>query len=260
MNRSHLLFGCEGEQLAGTLDAAAGSVGLLMVSGGNELRSGAFSGQAQIAAKIAASGFPVFRFDRRGVGDSSGTNGGFRSSGPDLAAALAQFRIAQPKVRRIVGFGICDAASALVLHGDLGLDALILANPWTIEDADALPPPTAIRSRYAQKLRNPAEIWRLLTGKVSLKGLFHGVLAAMAPPRPVSSLAAEVAKGIAACDAPVHLLLAGRDRTAQIFESEWPASDPRIARCPNASHAFAEEESKIWLFNQIIEALIAQTD
>ena len=259
MSRSHLLFGCEGEQLAGTIDAAAGHVGLLMVSGGNELRSGAFSGQAQIAAKIAAAGFPVFRFDRRGVGDSSGVNAGYRSSGADIFAALTRFRIAQPQIRRIVGFGICDAASALVLNGSRDLDALILANPWIIEDADVLPPPSAIRSRYAQKLRNPAEIWRLLTGKISVKGLLRGALAAVAPPRPAGSLAAEVAKGIAEFNGPVRILLAGRDRTAQIFEAEWPVPDPRIARCPNASHAFAEEVSRIWLFNQIIESMTAQT-
>ena len=52
--------------------------GLLLVTGGNEVRSGAFSGQAQLAARIARKGFPVFRFDRRGVGDSDGENKGFR--------------------------------------------------------------------------------------------------------------------------------------------------------------------------------------
>ena len=34
-------------------------------------------------------GYPCFRFDRRGVGDSEGEDPGFRGSGPDLAAAGA---------------------------------------------------------------------------------------------------------------------------------------------------------------------------
>ncbi len=56
----------------GTLDDAPGTTGLLIVSGGNEVRAGAFAGQARLAAEIAAAGHPVFRFDRRGVGDSTG--------------------------------------------------------------------------------------------------------------------------------------------------------------------------------------------
>ena len=41
MTRRHVLFPCEGSLLAGTIDEAPGSTGLLIVSGGNELRSGA---------------------------------------------------------------------------------------------------------------------------------------------------------------------------------------------------------------------------
>ena len=72
MTRRHVTFACEGSELVGTLDMAAGRTGLVIVTGGNELRSGPWSSQAQIAERVAASGFPVFRFDRRGVGDSAG--------------------------------------------------------------------------------------------------------------------------------------------------------------------------------------------
>src|SRR3546814_5025865 len=82
--------------------------GLLIVSGGNELRSGAHRGMAKLAARLARDGFPVFRFDRRGVGDSEGENGGFLSSGPDIAEAVAAFLRASPGLRRIVALGNCD--------------------------------------------------------------------------------------------------------------------------------------------------------
>ncbi|OZA91133.1 MAG: esterase, partial [Erythrobacter sp. 34-65-8] len=88
MSRLALTFECQGQALAGTLDTAPGKTGLLIVSGGNEIRAGAFSGQARLAAQIAGAGFPVFRFDRRGVGDSEGENKGFRHSAKDIAAAL----------------------------------------------------------------------------------------------------------------------------------------------------------------------------
>jgi len=122
MTRRHVTFTCEGAMLVGTIDEpVAGSLdeaidtGLLLVSGGNEIRSGAWGGQAQLASRLAAEGFPVFRFDRRGIGDSEGPNGGFLSSAPDIQAAIAAFRMVCPSLRRIVGFGNCDAASALML-------------------------------------------------------------------------------------------------------------------------------------------------
>src|SRR6188768_4031138 len=101
MSREHLTFACAGDTLVGTLDDAVGASGLLLVSGGNEIRAGAFSGQAELAARIAAAGFPVFRFDRRGVGDSTGENRGFRDSGEDIAAALTSFRHECPGLARV---------------------------------------------------------------------------------------------------------------------------------------------------------------
>jgi exosortase A-associated hydrolase 1 len=255
MSRRHLSIPCEGDDLAATLDSAEGIAGLLMVSGGNELRAGAFSGQSRLAARLAAAGFPVLRFDRRGVGDSSGLNRGFHGSAADIAAALAAFRREMPQVQRIVGFGICDAASALVLAQGAGCEGLVLANPWTIEGANSLPPPAAIRSRYREKLRDPKELLRLLSGKVSLRGLARGVAAALRPAPTPTTLAGEIASGIAAFNGPVRILLAGRDRTAQIFEAGWDSTDPRIVRCPEASHAFAERESADWLFEQLVAAL-----
>ena len=79
-------------------------------------------------------GYPCFRYDRRGVGDSDGEDPGFRGSGPDLAAAAAAFRRERRRSTRVIGFGLCDGATALALFGDeAGLDGLILVNPWLVE-------------------------------------------------------------------------------------------------------------------------------
>ena len=255
MSRRHVTFACGGETLVGTLDEAAGSTGLLLVSGGNEIRSGAFAGQGQIAARVAAAGYPVFRFDRRGIGDSTGANAGFLGSGPDLVAALAAFRAEQPGLARVVGFGNCDAASALMLNSGAGCDALVLANPWTIEQDDGALPPAAIRARYAEKLRNPKELLRLATGKVSLGKLAGGIGRALRSPAPPTSLAQEMHAGLDGFDGPVRLLIAERDRTAQAFLAAWDASDDRLARCPGASHAFVEPDAREWLWRHIVAAL-----
>ncbi|WP_010216788.1 hydrolase 1, exosortase A system-associated [Sphingomonas sp. PAMC 26621] len=173
--RRLMTFPCAGETLVATLDEAEGKTGLLIVSGGNEIRIGAHRGMALLAQRLAARGHPVFRFDRRGIGDSTGENGGFLSSAPDIAAAATAFR-AETGIERLAAFGNCDAATALALFGNAaGIDRLILANPWVIEQFDDLPPAAAIRARYAEKLRDPREWLRLARGGVSLRKLFRGL-------------------------------------------------------------------------------------
>ncbi|MFZ1743835.1 MAG: hydrolase 1, exosortase A system-associated [Pontixanthobacter sp.] len=256
MSRLHLTFECQGCTLAGTLDTAAGKSGLLIVSGGNEIRSGAFSGQAQIAAHIAEAGFPVFRFDRRGIGDSDGENRGFRKSAKDIAAAIEAFGAMVPQMDRVVAFGNCDAASALMLSkGDL-CDGLLLSNPWTIEQDDGAMPAGAIRSRYAEKLKNPKELLRLLTGKVSIAKLVKGLKQAISPKPVASSLAQEMAQGLDMAGKPYRILLAAKDRTAQIFEAQWEENPQgEIRRCEGASHAYVEPHARAWLEGQMLDML-----
>lgn len=253
--RKPLEFTCEGDTLFATLDAAPGETGLLIVSGGNEIRAGAWAGQALLAARVAAAGHPVLRYDRRGVGDSSGTNLGFRECRDDIAAALTAFRTAAPGLVRVAAFGNCDAASALMLFGaDLALDALVLANPWTIEGADeAVQAPAALRRRYAAKLADPAEWKRLLAGAIDLRKLAGGLRQAAAP-APRSALADQMRLGLARFTGPVTIVLAQRDRTAELFAAAWDA-DPRIARLPSASHSFADEAAREWLLKRVLQAL-----
>lgn len=191
---------------------------------------------AYLAARLAARGHPVFRFDRRGVGDSTGENRGWSRSAPDLAAAVASFRTECRQVERIVGFGNCDGATSLALFGRAaGVDALVLANPWTGDDrADGLPPPAAIRARYAARLRTPGAWRRLLTGDVALGKLIAGLRKAL------RSTPGSLAKRIAAVE-PDAVILAQGDATAQAFRGALPrhALGDRIVTIPTASHSFA---------------------
>lgn len=262
MSRLQFTFGCGSLKLAGSLDTAPGVTGLLIVSGGNDVRSGAFSGQSQLAARLARKGFPVFRFDRRGVGDSEGENRGFRSSKGDIQAALEAFRAMAPQMERVVAFGNCDAASALMLMEGEGFDGLILSNPWTIENEEAAVDepqhsPDAIRSRYAEKLRDPGEVARLLRGGVDLRKLAKGVVSSLRPAPPPSSLALEMQNGLARFDGNARILLAEADRTAQVFEAAWDKGDTRLIRCPGAGHAYVEPDHREWLEQQILAALRA---
>lgn len=266
MNRKHFTFPCEGAQLAASLDMAPAAAGLLIVSGGNELRAGPWGSQAQLADRIAAAGFPVLRFDRRGVGDSEGQNGSFTTSGPDIAAAIHAFRAHVPTLRKIVAFGNCDAASALMLAKGLGCDALVLANPWTFEpepEAEPAPaeleassmPPGALRNYYWRRLANPAALKRLLSGKVKVGKMASSLVDAAKPAPPPSSLTQAMAEGLGSFAGPATILLAENDRTAQAFKAVWNKADPRLRVCPKAGHSFVEPPSRVWLQGQILGAL-----
>ncbi|WP_340587533.1 hydrolase 1, exosortase A system-associated [Erythrobacter alti] len=258
MTRRHITFGCGEEKLVGTLDGADGPVGLLIVSGGNEIRSGAFSGQAKLAAKIADAGYRVFRYDRPGIGDSSGDNRGFRDERGHVASAQDAFKAQSPSLSRIVAFGNCDAASALMLQGGAGCEGLVLANPWTFDEdnGDALPP-EAIRARYAKKLADPREWFRLLRGKVSIRKLVGGLTRAATSSPSTTSLAADMRNGLADYGGDIRFLIAGRDRTGLAFCSAW-GKDDRVSVRDGADHAFSAPEDFEWLRAQLLSALDEQ--
>jgi exosortase A-associated hydrolase 1 len=261
--RRPLSFALDGARLAATLDDGVRDTGLLIVTGGTQVRVGAHRGFAQLAAAVAERGFPVFRFDRRGIGDSEGEDRGFAASGPGMTAAAAEFRRQCPQLRRVVGFGLCDAASALALfHAEADICALLLANPWVVEPTAGLPPPAAIRRRYAERLTSRRGWSRLLDGSVNLRKAARGLLAVAAPAK--TALAQRVGAALAASPAEIIFLLAAEDATAIAFASEYrkPGFGPlrasgraRIEVLPSASHSFARSDEGQWLARIVTEAL-----
>ncbi|MGY4397836.1 exosortase A-associated hydrolase 1 [Sphingomonas sp. UYAg733] len=238
-------FPCAGETLMGTLDEAPGTTGLLIVSGGNEIRIGAHRGMASLAKSLASAGTPVFRYDRRGIGDSTGENGGFAESADDIKAAAIAFRAAAPHLTRLAAFGNCDAATSLALfHRGAEIEPLILANPWVIEDGtdDELPPAAAIRARYAERLRDPSTWLRLIRGGVNLRKLFKGLMKASKTSNQDSdSLAARVRAALSGHTDSVTFVLARQDATAIAFadacrQSGWA---PQSHVIDTGSHSFA---------------------
>jgi exosortase A-associated hydrolase 1 len=257
--RHIISFGCESATLFGTVDDATATAGLFIISGGNEIRMGAHRGMAALAKDIANAGYPVFRFDRRGIGDSQGENGGFASSRADLAAALAAFRAECPNLSRVVAFGNCDAATALILHGT-EVDALVLANPWVIEPVDELPPPAAIKDRYAKRLRDPKAWIALFTGKLNMAAAFRGLRRIAAAPKPSGGLVNQVATALAADTRPAKILAATGDNTAIAFLDAWRSetfakprgrADVELIMINSTSHSFANDEDYATLMSTL---------
>lgn len=219
--RCLLTFDCQGLTLGGTLDAAPGTTGVLIVTGGTQTRIGSHRLFERLAAAFASAGYPCFRFDRRGVGDSEGDDPDFRGNGPDVKSAAAAFRSQCPQLQTVVGLGLCDGASSLALFGaDAGLSSLLLINPWLVEAESGAPPPAAIRHHYRRQLTSREGWKKILSGSVSYRKLFKGVLRIVRPPPP-GGLAGDVAEGLTRSGLGGTLILARHDATAVAAEGVW---------------------------------------
>lgn len=248
--RRLITFSCVGATLTGSLDEGSGTTGLLIVSGGNEVRHGAHRGMAMLAQGLAADGTPVFRYDRRGVGDSEGANLGYARAGDDLRAASDAFRRAAPHLTRLYAFGNCDAASLLAIEGrSAGISRVLLANPWTIDSdaADDLPPAAAIRAGYARQLRDPAEWRRLLRGGMDIGKAIRGLAKITRAPSTLNGLAGQVTSAIGGWGSEATVLLARDDNTARAFADAARGCAFTTLTIDTSSHSFARHADKLAL-------------
>jgi len=261
--RRLLSIPCAGAELAASLDcgdAAGGAAGLVMVTGGSQTRIGSHRMYERLAKSIAEKNYPCLRFDRRGVGDSAGEDPGFRGSGPDLAAAAGALRRECPSLARLIGFGLCDGATALALFGRAaGLDGLILVNPWLVEaEADA-PPPAAIKAHYRQRLTSREGWKKILSGAVDYRKVLGG-LGKMAARRRGAPLALETAAALAASGLRSWLILAENDATAVAAAEEMKAPAFRgliegRETIASDSHTFARPGDEAALSTAVLRAL-----
>ncbi len=259
--RRLIAFPCGDATLAGSLDVGEGAAqGVLLVVGGSQTRIGSHRMYERLARGLADKGYACFRFDRRGVGDSAGEDPGFRGSGPDLKAAVDAFRKEVPALKSMVGFGLCDGASAIALYGDeAGLDGLILANPWLVEVEEGAPAPAAVRAHYRKRLLSREGWKRLLTGAVNFRKLWGGIRRLFSRRKP-ESLSTDVAQALLRHRLPAEAILCTGDNTAIAADAEiraWPYADLIRATqiIESDSHTFARPGDDAMLLTMVETAL-----
>lgn len=243
--RRLIRFACGDAMLSASLDEGTGKTGLLCVTGGSQVRAGPHRLLHRLAIDIAMSGTPAFRYERRGVGDSDGEDPGYRDSGLDLAAAVAAFHAECPHVTDIIGFGLCDGATTLALHGELAhVDAIVLANPWLVEVEPDTLAPAATRVHYRNKMLSPKAWASVLTGKVDIVAAVKSLFGAVAKAED-ASLAGQVAEQLTAFAGRLALVLSRGDGTAIAARSCWDSTafhhvrGERVITIDSDSHTFA---------------------
>jgi len=179
VNEEAVTFLCEGAELLGILHRAganARDVGILIVVGGPQYRVGSHRAFVLLARRWCAAGYPVFRFDYRGMGDSSGDERTFEAVDMDIQSATGAFCNHVPGLRRVILFGLCDAASAVLMHcvRDGRVAGLILANPWVRTAAGSAK--SYVRHYYGWRLLQRAFWRKLLAGDVKIVESVRGFI------------------------------------------------------------------------------------
>lgn len=226
-----VLFGCGVDTLFGILTQpdAPRDTGVLIIVGGPQYRAGSHRQFTLSARMLGAAGLPSLRFDYRGMGDSSGDARTFEDVAPDIAAAIDTLQRQAPTVRRVLLWGLCDAASAalLYLHStpDPRVQALCLLNPWVRSAASLVR--VEVRHYYLDRLRQ-REFWlKLVRGGVPFAALTQAlgkvgsVLRMRAAAVPDAAMPLSYQRRMAAAwrafPGRILLVLSERDLTAQEF-------------------------------------------
>lgn len=272
------VFDCAGETLLAIVDAPEKPepIGILIVVGGPQYRVGSHRQFLLLARSLAAAGYAAMRFDYRGMGDSTGETRNFESVGEDIKAAIDAFVARYPLIRRVVLWGLCDAASASLMyryrHDDERLAGFCLLNPWVRSEATLAR--TQIKHYYGRRLLEAAFWKKLLSGQLGVAGALKGFATSLLSSRKnrkptvqgrLPGFQEQMEQALVSATCPVLLVLSGDDYTAREFDEYAKASaamssslagaNVTVCHVEGANHTFAtahwrqvvEMETVAWL-------------
>lgn len=166
-----VLFACETAKLVGILhqsDSAAKTGIVMVVAGGPQYRVGRARQLLTWARQLASEGYPVLRFDYRGLGDSSGDFLGFEQIDQDIKSAIDTLVAHTPQIKNIILWGECNSASAIMIYAwqDPRVKGMIIRDPWVREESTQAK--AYIKYYYWQRLREKAFWEKLLQGRINM--------------------------------------------------------------------------------------------
>ena len=255
-----IVFPCISGTLVGvvTMPRVPSETAVLVIVGGPQYRVGSHRQFVLLARRLAEEGYPVLRFDCRGMGDGTGAPHGFESMSADIAAAIDALQKHAPLVRRVVLWGLCDGASAALLYVDDTADervcGMCLANPWVRSELSLAR--THVKHYYMQRLMERRFWVKLLRGRVkpdAFTALIRNLRMSLLRQAPDGSAGIPFQRRMVAgwnrFQHAILLLLSGEDYTAKEFaeyasrQAAWmeAMSKPRLQRrdLAGADHTFS---------------------
>ena len=260
-------FVCNGDRLLAitALPQQCHHRGVLVVVGGPQYRAGSHRQFTLLCRMLAARGIAAMRFDFRGMGDSEGSARSFMDVGEQLRAASDHFSRQCGRLREIVLWGLCDGASAALMHAssDARIAGLVLLNPW-VRTEEGLAR-AYIKGYYLKRVLSASFWCKVRAGHFRFGEAGRSLLANFAaasgrrsneataePATANASLPNRMLEGWARFQGRILLVLSGNDLTADEFrqlvasDRRWSdaLAEPRVARheVAGANHTFASSE------------------
>jgi exosortase A-associated hydrolase 1 len=276
VNETAVCFDCQGVPLVGIIHRPTNPKrrGVLMVvAGGPQYRVGGHRQRVIWARRLAAEGYPTFRFDYRGAGDSYGDYVGFEGIDDDIRSALDHFSAEVPELDEIVLWGECNSVSSVLFYAfrDPRVKGLVMLNPWVRTESGQAR--ALLRHYYLDRLLQPSFWLKLLslrfnpwTSLRSAVELMHRVRkngSAVAAPSG-DNLAAALSRdgtlpdrmlaGFSRFGGPMIIMVSGRDLiarefddlllTSQAWQEEVRTKAPIRHTLPDADHSFSSAEQR----------------
>ena len=261
-----IVFDCEGCRLIGivTIPETPAETGVVILVGGPQYRAGSHRQFTLLARQLAEQGIASLRFDYRGMGDSEGDMRNFETVDADIRTAIDAFLKNAPEVRRIVLWGLCDAASAALYyaHTDARVSGLVLLNPWVHSPSGAAR--ARLKYYYLSRLMQRSFWVKLLSGQMQLGKSAQDLASAtrLAAPDTVTAAPADprhgspgyigrMFEGLNQFKGNILFLLSGNDLVAREFtelarqDKRWKKilSSPKVSieQIGEANHTFSSQ-------------------
>jgi alpha-beta hydrolase superfamily lysophospholipase len=289
-------FGAD-EHLFGILSRASPATdrpAVVIFNAGAVHRVGPNRVNVTLARNLSAAGFPCFRFDLEGLGDSV-LRGAGRENHPYPETAIADARAALDFLRtkfgyeRFVAVGLCSGAHT-TFHAGLQLAEdsiceLVLINPLTFYWAEGMSLETTRHFedavKYKQSMRDPRRWLKLLRGDVDMARLTEVVIAQVKAkvkaqhdalretllPHTAPRLSRDLRKllamkrpvtfFIAEGDPGRDIVMAGAKRTAT---RALKSGEMRLEMIPGADHTFSQLKPRNDLVKRLQAHLCATFD
>ncbi|GAA0823789.1 hydrolase 1, exosortase A system-associated [Colwellia asteriadis] len=275
MLETPLIFTCKEKQLVAIEHSPdklnqKSTQGVLIVVGGPQTRVGSHRLFVQLARALAEQGYYALRFDYSGAGDSEGAISQFTDIQDDIAAALALFRQQQPQLTEIYLWGLCDAASAILLHlaenKQNTVSGLVLVNPWVRQASTQAK--TYLKSYYVKRLLSKSFWGKLIRGNVKPTKALSDIrtFQQQSKTSPVAgSFVDNMYIGLRHFAGNVTVLLSECDLTAEEFKllmvenTLWRTiskqENIKIHTIAQANHTFSEVKCKDRLITETLNAI-----
>ena len=268
MNEEPLLLDCAGDRVLGIYHPgnADADTAVVIVVGGPQYRVGSHRQFVLMARSVSDAGFPVLRFDYRGMGDSEGDPRSFEDVDADIRNAVDRIVEMSDTIRKVVLVGLCDAASASLMYAanDERVVAQVLLNPWVRSEQGQAK--SYLRHYYLQRLMQRSFWTKLFSGRMhvfkSVREFLQSVRQARGSAveesgvdvqRTNDDFVSRMLRGLKSFTGPILFLISGRDLTAGEFvdlckdDKAWKSSMQKgrveTQRLEAADHTYSRRES-----------------